>query len=266
MLACWLILSRLLLGQEILTLPPPPFDQRIAYGSGDQQFGHLRLPPGKGPHPVMVVIHGGYWRARYPLDYAGHLSAALTRRGFATWNIEYRRVGQPGGGYPGTLEDVRAAVAHVGKVAATHGLDARRVYAIGHSAGGHLALWLATQGLVRGVVALSAVTDLEEGARRNMGNGAVEAFMGCPLAACVESYRQASPAAKLPARVPLLLVHGENDTVVPIDQAEAFVKAAQAKQDEARLIRLPGAGHFELVDPRTKEWKQVEEAAVSLLR
>src|SRR5215468_7306163 len=130
------------MSRDILTLPPPPYDLRVAYGKGDFQFADLRLPPGKGPHPVVIVIHGGFWRAAYDLVYAGHMSAALTRRGVATWNIEYRRVGHPGGGFPGTLDDVAAAVDHLAQIAPSHSLDLSRVIAIGHSAGGHLALWL----------------------------------------------------------------------------------------------------------------------------
>src|SRR5262249_38902033 len=137
--------------RDILTLAPPPYDERITYGVDKNQFADLRLPKGTGLHPVVVVIHGGFWRAAYDLQYAGHMSAAITKLGFATWNIEYRRTGQPGGGYPGTLEDAAAALDHLTKIASQKNLDLKRVYAIGHSAGGHLALWLATrkEGAVR---------------------------------------------------------------------------------------------------------------------
>ena len=265
MLVLGLLLTMGLQAQEILALPPPGYDHRVAYGTDPQQFGDLRLPVGKGvgPFPVLVVIHGGYWRARYPLDYAGHMSAALTPLGFAAWNIEYRRVSQPGGGYPGTLEDVRAAVLHVAKMAGRYGLDAKRVFAIGHSAGGHLALWLAAEGLVQGAIGLAAVTDLEEGWRRKLGNGAVADFMGCVLPECPESYRKASPAARLPVEVPVVLLHGTADTVVPADLAESYMRRAGSK---AELVRLEGAGHFELVDPRTKEWKRVAAMAARFLK
>ena len=124
---------------------------------------------------MVVVIHGGYWLAQYDLAYAGHMSAALTRRGFATWNIEYRRIGQPGGGYPGTLEDVAKAVDHLRGMAAGKRLDLTKVTVVGHSAGGHLALWLASrndaQVRVLAVVALAAVADLRAVYERKLGNG-----------------------------------------------------------------------------------------------
>src|SRR5438552_486680 len=113
------VVAKVAMSQDILTLPPPKADARIAYGEDPNQFGELRIPAGKGPHPVVIFIHGGYWRAAYDLSHAGHLCAALTRAGFATWSLEYRRVGQPGGGYPGTMDDVRNGALHVKKLSAT---------------------------------------------------------------------------------------------------------------------------------------------------
>jgi len=136
--------------EDILTLPAPPADARIAYGPDPLQFGDLRLPTaasggGDGPFPLVVLIHGGYWRNRYDLAYFGHAAAALTATGFATWNIEYRRVGDAGGGWPGTLLDVAAATDYARTLAATQPIDLDRVVALGHSAGGQLAAWLAAR-------------------------------------------------------------------------------------------------------------------------
>src|SRR5262245_25236824 len=140
--------------QGILDVPPAPPGMRVAYGSDQFQFGELRVPSGRRPHPVAIVIHGGYWRARYDLAHIGHLCEALTKQGIATWSLEYRRIGNPGGGWPGTFEDIRAGAAHVEQIAKEHSLDLKRVVATGHSAGGHLVLWLAKQKAIalRGVV------------------------------------------------------------------------------------------------------------------
>lgn len=257
------------MSREILTLPPPAFDHRLSYGAAGSHFGHLRLPPGKGPHPVVIVVHGGFWRAAYDLGYAGHMSAALTAHGVATWNIEYRRVGQPGGGYPGTLDDVAAAADHLTAIAAEYPLDLKRVVAIGHSAGGHLALWLASRRngkvTLSGAVSLAGVADLRHGADTNMGSGAILDFMGGPPAQFPDRYRAASPIERLPVRVPTSLIHGAKDTTVPLENASRFEKAAKAAGDDSRLIPLPDAGHFELVDPRTSEWKIVEKTVLGLL-
>src|SRR5437870_4328814 len=133
--------------EDILSLPPPKADYRLHYGPDPLHFGDLRLPSaeiwGQGPYPVAIVIHGGFWRAQYDLLHAGHMCAALTATGLATWNIEYRRIGNSGGGWPGTFQDVTMAAAHLRKITEEHNLDLERAVAIGHSAGGHLALWLA---------------------------------------------------------------------------------------------------------------------------
>jgi acetyl esterase/lipase len=166
------------MGREILELPAPAADQRIAYGPGEFHFADLRLPTRPGPHPVVIVIHGGFWRAAFDLVYMGHVCDALTRVGFATWNIEYRRIGHKGGGFPGTLRDVASASARLNRVA---GLDLSRAVAIGHSAGGHLALWLATSGRgipLCGAVSLSGVADLDRAWELGLSNTVVADFLG----------------------------------------------------------------------------------------
>src|ERR1700681_689383 len=146
---------------DILTLPPPPADAHLSYGTDPNQFGDLRLPKTKGPFPIVINIHGGFWRAKYDLAHAGHLCAALTAKGLATWNIEYRRVGNPGGGWPGTFEDIRSAWRMLQSAESATEFDRRRVGVAGHSAGGHLALALASfENSVTRVLSLAGVLDL----------------------------------------------------------------------------------------------------------
>src|SRR3954469_3797173 len=133
---------------HLLSAPSPPADLRIAYGPDPLHFGDLRVPTGGGPHPVALVVHGGFWRNRYDLEHIGHLCAALTAEGVATWSIEYRRLGDTGGGWPGTFADVAAAAKYLRTLTPLYDLDLGRVVTMGHSAGGHLALWLAGCGKI----------------------------------------------------------------------------------------------------------------------
>src|SRR5712691_5829738 len=143
---------------DILTAPPPPADSRLRYGTDPNQFGDLRVPKSKGPFPVVMNIHGVFWRAKYGLAHAGHLCAALTARGLATWNLEYRRVGNAGGGWPGTFEDVRSGYRYVSQIAQRYNLDSSKMVVIGHSAGGQLALCLAGhEASLKRVISLAGV-------------------------------------------------------------------------------------------------------------
>src|SRR5579872_4772829 len=165
---------------DILTLPPPPADAHLSYGTDPNQFADLRIPKTKGPFPVMMSIHGGFWRAKYNLLHTGHLCAALTAKGIATWNIEYRRVGNPGGGWPGTFEDVRAAYHFVRSQKADVGkMDVNRFCVAGHSAGGQLALCLAAhEKSVTKAFSLAGVLDLRRGWELHLSNDAVAGFLG----------------------------------------------------------------------------------------
>lgn len=254
------------MGREILALPAPPADYRIPYGAGEFQFADLRLPKTAAPHPVVIVIHGGFWRAAYDLHYAGNMAAALTAAGLATWNIEYRRLGQPGGGYPGTLDDVAQAAGHLRKIVATHHLDLTRVVVAGHSAGGHLALWLAAskRGLpLKAAVALAGVADLRRAWELHLSNTVVGELMGGSPAEHPERYRDASPIERLPAGISQCLIHGEADDIVPIEISERYEKAALEKGDRCRMLRL-ACDHFDIVDPRSAVWPQVARAIVDL--
>jgi acetyl esterase/lipase len=216
------------------------------YGAHPEQWGELRLPDGREPSGIAVLMHGGFWRARYTLALMRAIATDLTRRGWATWNVEYRRV-DTGGGVPETLDDVAAAVGAL-PVAGSH------VVAIGHSAGGQLALWLGGTGLVTAAVSLGGVCDLREGERLGIGAGAVAAFVGDADLA------QADPAQRLPTGVPQLLVHGDLDDDVPVELSRRYAAAARAAGDQCELLDLPGVGHFEPIDPRTEAWSQVVAA------
>lgn len=266
------------MGEDILALPPPTADTRIAYGPDSHQFGDLRLPGGRGPHPVVIVIHGGFWRARYDLEHIGHVCAALTAEGFATWSLEYRRIGNTGGGWPGTLQDVSHGANHLSSLASAYRLDLDRVVTLGHSAGGHLALWLAGRRRVsvgnplyehdplplRGVVSLAGVADLRHAWELRLSNGVVEDLLGGPPEQFRERYASASPAELLPLGVRQVLVHGTDDANVPFSLSQRYHAAAVAAGDDAALVTLPGAGHFEVIDPRSSEWPRVVEAVRSL--
>jgi acetyl esterase/lipase len=250
---------------EILMRDAPAADARIAFGNDALQFGDLRVPRGDGPHPVVIVAHGGFWRARYDLLHIGHLCAALTERGYATWNLEYRRVGHAGGGWPGTCEDVLHGAEHLARMAAEWPLDLERVAAIGHSAGGHLVCWLAAEHArlplgLRGVVSLAGVVDLREAVARNLGDGATQAFLGDS-----DDYEQASPMERLPLGVPQVLIHGELDDVVPIELVRGYAARAAQEGDQLIVTALPTAGHFAVIDPTSQAWPAVLGAVESLL-
>jgi acetyl esterase/lipase len=251
---------------EMPGFPPPPADHRISYGSGEFHFGELRLPKTRGPHPAAIVIHGGFWRAMYGLAHIGHACAALTDVGIATWNIEYRRLGHPGGGWPGTFEDVANSVDHLQSIGGQFNLDLSRVIAIGHSAGGHLALWLGTRTKsLRAVISLAGVADLRRAWELRLSNTAVAEFLGGSPDEVPGRYEFASPIEQLPLGLPQRLFHGTADYSVPYEISERYVRAARARGDDAELIRLEGAGHFEVVDPRTKEFGLVRDTALSLV-
>lgn len=258
--------------RAILTEPPPPADQKIAYGSDALQFGELRLPKGdqfKKPYPVAVIIHGGCWLAEYGLGYMGHLSADLTAAGIATWNLEYRRVGNPGGAWPGTFEDVARGVDHLRTLAKNYPLDLQRVVAVGHSAGGHLALLAGArqQGNplpLRGVVALAGITDL-----RRTGTACdveVGKLMNGGAQERAALYDIASPIAQLPLRVKQVIVQGDSDRIIPTTMATDYVEKARQKGDDVQLLLLEKAGHFEVVDPQAPAWGKVKEAVLGLVK
>jgi acetyl esterase/lipase len=232
---------------------------RHRYGPHFHQFADLHVPAGDGPFPVAVVLHGGFWREQRTLELTEDLARDLPRRGWATWNVEYRRVGEvSGGGYPATLEDVGAAIDALQELDAT--LDLARVVAIGHSAGGQLALWAANREApavpLAGVVSQAGVTDLREADRLGLGEGATAEFMGGHADDVPDRYADASPIERVPLGVPQLLVHGDADERVPARLSVAHADAARAAGDEVDLVLRPGEDHFVHVDPASGAWAE----------
>jgi acetyl esterase/lipase len=254
------------MSEEILTLAPPAADHRLAYGNNPNQFGDLRLPSGAGPFPVVMNIHGGFWRAKYDLLHAGHLCAALTRKGIATWNLEYRRVGNAGGGWPGTFEDIRNGYRFVSQSSRQYKLDASRVLMMGHSAGGQLALCLAAhEPSVAGAVSLAGVVDLQQAYELHLSNDAVVEFLGGKPNEVAEHYQEADPMRLAVGKVRQVLIHGTKDDVIPPAFSRKYVEEKRNKGESVKLIEIAEADHFDLIDPRSVAWKQVEGAVVELL-
>jgi acetyl esterase/lipase len=233
---------------------------RHRYGAHFHQFADLHLPGGAGPFPVAVLLHGGFWREQHSLELDDGLARDLAERGWAAWNVEYRRVGEvSGGGYPVTLEDVAAAIDFLETLDAP--LDLARVVAIGHSAGGQLALWAAARRdaavPLAGVVAQAGVTDLRAAERDPDGEEAIARFVGGYAADVPERYADASPIERLPIGVPQLLVHGTEDVRVPADTSRRYAEAARAAGDEVELVLRPGEDHFVHLDPGGGAWADV---------
>ncbi len=263
------------------TVPGTPGAGPLRYGPDPSQYSVLHMPSGTAPSlPVVVVVHGGYWRAAYGLELGTPLAVDLTNSGVAALNVEYRRTGGTGG-FPMTFDDVAAAVdglAGAGQRAAGGRLDLSRVVVIGHSAGGQLAVWAVSRTRLRapapgaapvvrprGAVAQAGVLDLAAAAYQDLGGGATVALLGGPPAAYADRYAVTSPAALVPAGAPVVAVHGTADTTVPIDQSVRYVDAAVAAGGQARLRPIEGADHFELIDPSTPAWAAVREEVLRLL-
>lgn len=259
---------------EIAAFEKTLYDHKIAYGEHDLQFGELRLPEGTGPFPVVVFIHGGCWLAAFNLDHVSTVCTDLTKEGYAVWTPEYRRVGDEGGGWTGTFEDVGAATDYVRVLADSYPLDLNQVHLMGHSAGGHLVLWLAARKklqsstplytenplLIKGVVALAAITDLET--YDQVGNScsvAVTELIGGTAEEFPQRYQDASPVFQLPIETPTRLVHGDLDNIVPLKQSDHFVNTATSESDDSQVFIIEGAGHFDMVSPYSAAWEVIVE-------
>ena len=274
--------QRLMTAGDVLGLDPIPADHRVAYGEHPKQFGDLRLPDGDGPHPVAVMIHGGCWLDEITLEYFDRAAVALTEAGVATWSIEYRGANAPDGGWPNTFLDVGAGLDHLRALAAEHPLDLDRVVTVGHSAGGHMALWAAGRARiptsselyvadalpVAGAVSLGGVPELRR--TRDMdqdtcGSDVIDTLMGGGPRDVPARYRAGSPFQLLPLNVPQRHITGREDGAVPPAQVRAYNYESQSAGDDSQMIVLPDAGHWEVVWPGSAAWPVVEENVLALL-
>lgn len=233
--------------------------QTHSYGPEPEHEADLLLPAGGGPHRVAVLLHGGFWRARFGRSLMHALAIDLARRGWATWNVEYRRGGS-GGGASETIDDVRAAITALeDRVARGQPLDLARLLVIGHSAGGQLALCTASTSAVSSVVSLAGVCDLVSAFNHGIGENAVAEFIGASPAQRPEAYAVADPMQRLPTGTEVLLVHGDADDRVPVQLSRRYAVAARAAGDRCVLLELAGVDHFALIDPRSSAWSEIAE-------
>jgi dipeptidyl aminopeptidase/acylaminoacyl peptidase len=258
------------MSEDILALAPPPADQRIPYGSDPNQFFDLRVPKNKGPHSLLINVHGGFWRAKYDLAHAGHLCAALTSKGVATANLEYRRVGNDGGGWPNTFADIRSAYHFLRQHAHAQYFDSQKIVVMGHSAGGQLALCLAAhESSVMRVISLAGVIDLRRAYQLHLSNDAVVEFLRGTPSEVPDHYREADPMQLAIPQSRQWLIHGSVDDIVPPAFSRDYVASKQKRpgkqKEDVHLLEIAAADHFDLIDPRSKAWKQVEQTILQLL-
>lgn len=274
---------------DILKESVAPPTSRLAYGSDALNFGELRVPSGKGPHPVLILVHGGCWSATLPgydpratsFDLLRPMAAALADSGIATWNIEYRRNGNPGGGWPGTFQDLSQATDFLRTIAAKYHLDLTRVAVAGHSSGGQLALWLAARPKIPASSALYSKDPLPVTAAIDIdgppelanvqpmesqfcGDRAITNFLGGSPAEQPLRYREATIAGFLPTGVPQLLIGGALlEHAQPL--VDSYAAAAKAAGDSFTVLPLPGSGHFDMLSPHSPYWKTVQDQISALL-
>lgn len=259
------------MSEDILSRRPPPADQRLLYGTDSNQFMDLRLPrddkANKEPVPLILNIHGGFWRAKYDLEYGGHLCAALSDSGLVTANLEYRRVGNTGGAWPGTFEDIRSAFHFLTQRASKYNFNPAKIIAIGHSAGAQLALCLAAhEPTLAGVVSLAGVSDLQKAYDLHLSNDAVVEFLGGKPAEVPDHYREADPMQLSISRSRQFLIHGLEDDIVPPTFSHEYVEAKRKRHENENLtlLEIAHADHFALVDPNSAAWKEVLKSVLQI--
>jgi acetyl esterase/lipase len=258
---------------DILRRPEPAPDGRLRYGPHPQQFLDVRSPRGNGPFPCLLNIHGGAWRAEFGLEYTGALCDDLRMLGIVTGNLEYRRVGDPGGGWPSTFGDVRSAFRFLVSEASRIRIDPSRIVVMGHSAGGQLAVWLAAkEPAVTHAISLAGILDLGRASETHLLGGAAEGLLGGTPESVPDRYRETDP---MRLRVPSghqWLIHGLDDRVVPVAYSREYFRfksrpsaAPGGAPERVDLVEIAGAGHFELVDPRSPAFERVRNTVRRIL-
>jgi acetyl esterase/lipase len=261
--------------QDYIAQPRHAPDAVVRYGAAEAQVVELFLPKSKAPHPVVVLLHGGCFLKQFEgLAQTSAIAADLAARGFAVWNVEYRKLGEAGAGYPGTFQDVGTAIDRLREAAPAYGLDLRRVVAVGHSAGGHLALWAASRPRIAAasplhapdplpiaaVISLAGIGDLE-GQGPAFGLPCGEDTLGrlLDLPHRSDPYADTSPAALLPSPAKVIMVHGVFDSVMPPYTGLAYAQKVRAAGGRAEVVTIADAGHFDVVMPTTEAWKTVAD-------
>jgi acetyl esterase/lipase len=271
---------------DVMSRPVLSADHRIHYGSGAYQFGDLWIPQTRTPVPLVVFFHGGWWKSEYDLGYAGYLCTALKKEGIATWSVEYRRVGDPGGGWPGTFQDVAAGFDFVANLAKSYPVDLSRVITMGHSAGGHLAFWVAgrhhidrsseiyqpqPQVPLHGAISLAGAVDLrltiDLSGYFTFAHDKEEVFalMGGRPQDLPDRYSAASPGNLLPFHVPQLLIQGTEDDQIPPELPERWAEMARRLGDTAIVNMVPSADHLDVVDPESRAWGTVRDGVKGMV-
>lgn len=258
----------------MLSRPAPPPDFTLRYGEHPDHVADVRLPD-VGDAPLVLFVHGGFWRHEWDRSHAGPFAADLAARGYAVATIEFRRTGQAGGGWPGTFSDVAAAAVAVpdllAKEIAHRGLlpvSVDRPILAGHSAGGHLALWYAAVApdAVGGVVVLAPVADLVRAYELDLDHGAVADLLGGGPDAVPSAYATADPMVNLPSGVRTVVIHGTDDPIVPIELSRNYCRSARRAGDDTTLVELAGVEHFAVIDPRSAAWPAVLAAFGTVTR
>jgi acetyl esterase/lipase len=273
---------------DILSRPLLTADHRIHYGAGPYQFGDLWIPQARSGSlvPLVVFFHGGWWKSQYDLGYAGYLCAALKQEGIATWSVEYRRVGETGGGWPATFQDAATGFDFAATLAKSYPLDLTRVIAMGHSAGGHLAFWVAgrhhidlhseiyqprPQVPLRGAIALAGAVDLRLTIDLSgyftfaHDKQEVYALMGGKPGDLADRYQAGNPGDLLPFQVPQLLIQGTADDQIPAELPSRWAEMSRRQGNQVTVSILPSADHFDVVDPESKAWGTVRDGVRKLL-
>ncbi|GAA1336264.1 alpha/beta hydrolase family protein [Arthrobacter roseus] len=259
--------------------------QRYSYGDDPSQYADLFLPAEQRHRAVVVIIHGGYWRSQYDAGLGVPLAEDLSARGYACWNLEYRRAGN-GGGWPETFDDVGSGIDALVRAAVEHELELENVIALGHSAGGHLAVWAAGRDTMpdggrngpsdptgsesdgsrvklTGVVSQSGLLNLHMAHSLGLSGGAAENLMGAAPETDPERWRLADPMSAIPLNVPVFALHGEDDVTVPLSESTSYVDAAVAAGADVELRMIPG-DHFGMITADTAAWEQVVTAVADL--